>query len=276
MSPNLQVLQKIGQGSQGSVYKAKYKELQELQPQAPEWVAVKKVAIPRTVRERERVQNEIEMLKRLPDSVPVCIHLIDSYKESFPETQCIVTDLVEGTSFSTTKRTLKEAAHWIRGLLRFVATCHANQMAHRDLKPANFLVCKNGLIGIDMGMATLTEEGMCEGGVGTPLYMSPESIRAQPGELIDGFKSDIYSIGVMAYEMITGRHPYDNGIARTPEDFLKLIPSEGLEDASLVPLIRRMLDPDPTKRPTVFEALQDPWLISDDTYKNGSFFLYLQ
>ena len=91
---------------------------------------------------------------------------------------------------------------------------HSQGVAHRDVKPSNifidplgnFLLTDFGIAKMDEGTTAFTRAG---GILGTPAYMSPEQIR---GEKLDG-RSDVYSLGVVLYEMATGRPPYK---AETP------------------------------------------------------------
>lgn len=154
------IQQKIGQGSQGTVYKAEWREPESL----VHTVAVKKVPKPHTQRERERIENEVNILSMMPKTVPMTIHLMDTYTE--PSSRCIVTNLVEGTPMKLQKQNEQEARHIIRNVLRFVSLCHSRGIAHRDIKPANFMISKDGTVkGIDFGMSCMTDShGLCPGG----------------------------------------------------------------------------------------------------------------
>ena len=84
---------------------------------------------------------------------------------------------------------------------------HRNKIVHRDVKPANIMILHNGLVKVtDFGIAKMMAMGMTQAGqiLGTPNYMSPEQVK---GRQIDG-RSDIFSLGVILYELVTGEKPF--------------------------------------------------------------------
>jgi serine/threonine-protein kinase len=84
---------------------------------------------------------------------------------------------------------------------------HRNGIVHRDVKPANIMILQNGLVKMtDFGIAKMMHMGMTQAGqiLGTPNYMSPEQVK---GRQIDG-RSDIFSLGVILYELVTGEKPF--------------------------------------------------------------------
>jgi tRNA A-37 threonylcarbamoyl transferase component Bud32 len=144
----------------------------------------------------------------------------------------------------------------IAGIAGGVEIAHKSGIYHRDLKPENILLPESGTGPkvVDFGVAKLTKAADADGGtlsvvgtiVGTPAYMSPEQLR---GEAVDA-RADVFSLGVMAYEMLTARLPYAG--ASLFDIGMKQV--EGKIDMSGVPdgladTIRRALTYDKTARP---------------------------
>ena len=135
---------------------------------------------------------------------------------------------------------------------------HEHGIIHRDLKPANIMLDGRGRVRItDFGLAGLTAEiGRADARAGTPAYMSPEQFAG--GELTP--KSDLYSLGLVLYEIFTGKRPFDATstaeMARLRDKSAPTAPSQYVKE--LDPLIERVilrcLEKDPKKRPA--SALQ--------------------
>ena len=152
-----------------------------------------------------------------------------------------------------------KATQLARQLCAGLAAAHDNAVLHRDLKPANVMVDENGNVRItDFGLAGLLQQfGEDEAIAGTPAYMSPEQLAGK--EL--GITSDIYSLGLVLYEVFTGKKAFD---APSLNELLQLRRSDTTptEPSSLVPdldplverVIDRCLQKDPSLRPS--SALQ--------------------
>lgn len=106
---------------------------------------------------------------------------------------------------------IEKTIHYSRQILQGVARLHHNGLIHRDIKPFNLLITEEDCIKIcDFGLSTLRGEKSTNPDnlkVGSPFYAAPEQ-ETSPGEV--GFESDIFSIGVIIYRMLTGRLPYED------------------------------------------------------------------
>ncbi|MBX3460131.1 MAG: protein kinase [Planctomycetes bacterium] len=195
-----EIISRIGQGGMGHVYKAKHTGLDKQ-------VAVK--VLPRELSRndvlRERFMNEARMAGQLehPNITPV--YAVDTF-EGQPY---IVMQLVDGVPVSRLVSrqgvdpllAVKITAQVARGL----AYAHKRGVVHRDIKPDNLLILNNGRVKIsDFGVAAAMGSDAAGGHSGSPPYMSPEQCRGEP---VDG-RSDIYSLGVTLYLLLTGRRPF--------------------------------------------------------------------
>lgn len=107
--------------------------------------------------------------------------------------------------------TLEETAHLVKRLASALDEVHNKGIVHRDLKPSNILfdhrhdpfISDFGIVRVNIGNARLTSTGDA---IGTPAYMSPEQIRGD--RLLDG-RSDVYALGVLLFEMLAGKHPFE-------------------------------------------------------------------
>lgn len=160
---------------------------------------------------RRRFKNESKAIAML--SHPNIVKVYDvSYGERL---QYIVMEYVEGITlkeYIEQRRVLpwKEAVHFLTQILRALQHAHDRGVVHRDVKPQNVMLLHSGNIKVtDFGIARFTRSEtrtMSENAIGTVHYISPEQAR---GDLTDG-KSDIYSVGVVLYEMLTGELPFQS------------------------------------------------------------------
>ena len=168
-----------------------------------------------TARFRQRFEREITAIGRLGHPNIVSIHECGSLGGQ----PYFTMEYVDGYALDEYASRYALGKREVCGLMRqvcdAVAYAHERGVVHRDLKPANVLVDRHGMPRVlDFGLAQLQDgdgkmpRATREGEVmGTPSYMSPEQTLGRPDE-IDG-RTDIYSVGVMLYELLTGQLPYD-------------------------------------------------------------------
>jgi tRNA A-37 threonylcarbamoyl transferase component Bud32 len=203
--PRFVVLEEINRGSMGIIYKAKDKTLEEI-------VALKilndyLMSDPMAI---ERFKREARAAKRLGHPYIIRIHdMFESGSKRF-----ISMEYIEGTDL---KRLLSERTTFTEEMILYymmqicdaIAYAHKLGVIHRDIKPANIMITKQNIVKIaDFGIAKLlkgddsTKSGTAV--IGTPLYMAPEQIT---GSGVD-MRSDIYSLGIVMYELVAGTPPF--------------------------------------------------------------------
>jgi hypothetical protein len=141
-----------------------------------------------------------------------------------------------------------------RKLCAGLAAAHDRGVIHRDLKPQNIMINKRGEVVImDFGLAAIAGELTgAEARNGTPAYMSPEQIK---GSVVTS-KSDIYALGLVLYELFTGKRPFEANSLQQMIDLQEAAHLNSMTtiaadiDPAVEKVIRRCLDPDPAKRPT--------------------------
>lgn len=194
----------IGSGGMAVVFKARCNRLNRL-------VAVKilKDEFANDNEFKEHFKAESQAVAML--SHPNIVAVYDFSKES--DTQYIVMELLEGITLKQYMQkkqdalSWKEALHFSTQVAMALSHAHSKGIVHRDIKPQNIMVVKDGSIKVaDFGIAHLQNETCADSGetIGSVHYISPEQIHGDP---VDA-RSDIYSLGIVMYEMLTGRLPY--------------------------------------------------------------------
>eukprot|EP01004_Peranema_trichophorum_P003045 NODE_2059_length_1702_cov_66.735909_g1762_i0.p1 GENE.NODE_2059_length_1702_cov_66.735909_g1762_i0~~NODE_2059_length_1702_cov_66.735909_g1762_i0.p1 ORF type:complete len:478 (+),score=93.26 NODE_2059_length_1702_cov_66.735909_g1762_i0:84-1517(+) len=158
----------------------------------------------------------------------------------------------------------KKARNFFQQLVTGVHMCHEHGICHRDLKPENLLISGDGKLKIaDFGLANLQKgneflKTVC----GTPNYVAPEVLTQAK---YDGFKSDMWSCGVILYVMLAGRLPF---YQKHLPDLVEKIKAGDYKMPDTIPplaadLIRKLLNTDPDKRLSIPEIIQHPWFRQD-------------
>ncbi len=199
------IVGEIGSGGMGIVYEAVREDLQRP-------VALKTLLASARAGSADRLRREAETLARLDHHGIAAV--IDAFTES--DRFWIVMELVNGRPIteSSSERSVRVALRLFLEVCRAVDHAHLRGVVHRDLKPANILVdTDNRPIVLDFGLARLVEEGADERVtqtgqfVGTLAYMSPEQTTGQDAAI--DVRSDVYSLGVVLYEMLTRALPIE-------------------------------------------------------------------
>jgi serine/threonine-protein kinase len=200
----------LGKGAMGTVYEG-------YDPIIARQVAIKTVRLPEpddldAQDELARFKREAQAAGRL--SHPNIVGVFD-YGET-PEIAYIVMEFVDGTTLKhlTDKHErfeLPEIVRLMESLMAGLQYSHDRGVVHRDIKPANIMLTKKGEVKIaDFGIARIESSSMTQAGtmLGTPSYMSPEQFM---GQTVDA-RTDLYSSGVLLYQLLTGEKPFEGGL----------------------------------------------------------------
>ena len=198
----------LGKGGMGTVYLGKHMKMERK-------VAIKMLHPDLSSNEslRERFKNEASALAQLQNA-----HIVTLYDfEESDEGLFLIMEYIEGMELADHINKVsgpineKSAIHYFTQILDGFNYAHKKKVVHRDIKPSNILINSDDEIKImDFGIAKIvdSEKSLTKTGtqIGTVFYMSPEQVK---GENIDR-RSDIYSLGVTLFQMITGQCPYNN------------------------------------------------------------------
>lgn len=224
-----EILEKIGSGGMAVVYKARCHRLNR-------FVAIKilKSDLAQDVELRKRFHAESQAVAML--SHPNIVSVYDvSHSDNI---DYIVMELIEGITlkqYINRKGILnwKEALHFTTQIAKALSHAHSRGIIHRDIKPHNIMILKDGSVKVaDFGIARLlsTQNTLTQEALGSVHYISPEQAK---GGAVDA-RSDIYSVGVVMYEMLTSRLPFEGDSAV----------SIAIQHISSIPLMPREINPD--------------------------------
>jgi serine/threonine-protein kinase len=263
-----ELLEKIGEGGMAEVYKAKCHLLNR-------YVAVK-------ILKKEFVNDEefVGKFKREASSAAALsgTNIVNVYDVGSEEDiNYIVMELIEGKTLKGIirekgKMNSNEVLNIAVQIAKALECAHKNNIIHRDIKPQNILVTDDGVVKVtDFGIAKATDTSTITNTskvIGTAHYFSPEQAR---GSFVD-CRSDIYSLGIVIYEMVTGKVPYDaeNAVSVALKHIEEtVIPPKQINDKipdSLNNLILKAIEKQPIKRYQTIKAMIEDLLMIENDY----------
>lgn len=255
-APGYQIDAELGRGGMGVVYRA-------FDPGLQRSVAIKFVPseYAEDTERFARFVREARTVSALNHPNVCTVHALGEHQGR----PYLVMELVEGRTLRAARAAPGEMVAWLAQAARALAAAHAAGVVHRDVKPENIMVRDDGIVKVvDFGLArrrnlsdpNLSRHSDAGALVGTVAYMSPEQTAGAPAEAA----SDVFSLGVVAYELLAGRHPFDAG---TPMATLQAIAQARAPaptrvnpeiPARLSGLVESMLHHDPRLRPTAAEV----------------------
>ncbi len=255
-----EILECIGTGGMAVVYKARCHRLNRL-------VAVKilKPELASDAEFRRRFHDESQAVAMLSHTNIVTVYDVSRSDDL----NYIVMELVDGMTLKQYMKkrgaplNWREALHFITQITRALSHAHSRGIVHRDIKPQNIMVLRDGSVKVtDFGIARVTsaaQSTLTQEALGSVHYISPEQAR---GSHIDG-RSDLYSAGVVLYEMLTGRLPFEG---ETPV-------SVAIQHINSIPIPPRDLNP---SIPPALEAITLKAMAPnpEDRYASADVMLY--
>jgi serine/threonine protein kinase len=257
------LLKELGAGACAKVHKGYHKPLQK-------FVAVKRVS----ATDKEVRQQMLRDIKILSDAQHVAglVGFCGAYFIPKTDQLAIVLEYMDGGTLADVLKKVGRLpedvmAHITAKLLHGLVFMHAKHMVHRDIKPANILMSLSGDAKLsDFGIAAQVDHTLqnCKTFTGTVTYMSPERLEGKPYN----FKGDIWGLGLVLLECLTGRYPYHAAaasgvpleiIAHVCHEEVPLPPPGSISDLCR-DFLTACLQKDPAKRPAAALLLNHPWI----------------
>ncbi|MCU1227220.1 MAG: serine/threonine protein kinase, partial [Acidobacteria bacterium] len=247
------IVSMLGRGGMGEVYRAD--DLRMGQPVALKFLSA------RIASERQRLYDEVRMGRQVAH--PNVCRLYDV--SEIDGDAFITMEFVDGEDLASLIRRIgrlsaTKAVGTAREIASGLAAAHEKGVVHRDLKPANVMIDDRGRARItDFGLAVAESVSGAHSVAGTPAYMAPEQLDGKAAS----FSSDVYALGLVLYEVFTGRRAF------ATDSITQLIESQRASryarpttlapdlPPEIEPVIAHCLDPDPARRPTVDQVLRE-------------------
>jgi len=248
---------RIGRGSFSSVYRGYCQNTDKT-------VAVKKIELDSVKKIKQRIKKEIKICKMLKH--PNVIETYDVIHDKMGGNIYIIMEYCEGGHLGNLLKNKpiseKEAKNYMKQIANGLQYLMDNSILHRDLKPQNIMVNKDNNLKIaDFGFARYFQvDTVAETLCGTPLYMAPEIMKDRKYN----YKSDLWSVGVILYQMVYGKRPY---YAANILDLLKTIENDKLSFSNEISisseckdLIFQLLQTKPNNRIEWIDFFCNPWI----------------
>ena len=262
MSLNYKVIQQLGEGSFGKAFLCKRESDDSL-------CVIKQILIEgMDKKEKDDVLNESIILAKLDHQN--IIKFFEVFESNKPKHMVnIVTEYADGGDLSEKIKEKKnknnnftesEILDYFTQICLAIKHIHEKKIIHRDLKSGNIFLMKNGLVKLgDFGIAKRFQKTMDKAKtiIGTPYYFSPEIINGKPYDS----KSDIWSLGVLLYEMMTFKMPFNaNSLPMLSVKIMRgqYIPPPTIYTKDLRELVTKCLTVEPKNRPSIQEILRMP------------------
>lgn len=255
---------RIGRGAFSIIYKGYHKYTQRD-------VAIKEINYDTNKKMTENIKNEFEIMKKLKHENIIALH--DIYYDKLNKNIYLVLDYYEKGDLSKflDNAPLKEkyAKKYMKQLSSGLEYLINNDVMHRDLKPQNILVSNDNILKItDFGFARYAgNNALLQTLCGSPMYMAPEIMKYKKYNN----KSDLWSVGIIMYEMLFGHVPYK------AKNFIQLIkcinkipikiPDNFVISTECHDLLFSLLKKDPKERIDWNDLFNSPWFIHDDSNK---------
>ena len=278
LDSEFQIVRLLGEGSVAQVYLARERALQRL-------VAIKlmKSELAEDPIARKRFERESRSAAKIHHHNVATVHRVGSLEDGTP---FIIMEYIEGRALADVLQaegvmTIEQACHTLSQVASALAAAHENGIVHRDVKPDNVVQERDSdrVVLTDFGIAGLLETGtetitrLTQQGqlLGDPRYRSPEQLL---GESVTD-ESDVYSLGIMGYELLTLKTPYEGTtsvqlvtahLKKQPIPLVRLRPDV---DPRLAELLERCLSKNPRHRPRASEVAKALEQVTEETHATG-------